>query len=116
MRRLPQKARQVLSGLLCAFLLFAQQAALAHVISHAPTTSTQQQQSFEQGGRHSGSVDFAGVCAFHAVFGQVLSAALGTQHAIVIDAAAAPLRLDLSGTCITADALTARSRGPPALL
>lgn len=112
---LPHNLTRVLSHFLLACVLLAQQAALTHVVSHASAAhSTHEAQVLEQG-RHSHAPGLAGLCSFHAAFGQVLSGGPATVHAVFSDMALPQSAFHRSGACITAEALTPRSRGPPPL-
>jgi hypothetical protein len=110
----------VIKGLihvLCAFVLFAQQAALTHVVSHLPGTQPAHEQEIGQQGRdHSPASELASLCAFDAAFGQVLGGGPTTHHSVLSDTAVSQTALHRSRACTAADALTPRSRGPPPLL
>ena len=69
MRRLLQTGCIVL-------LLFAQQAALTHLLWHAKRTVVVERfdRGTAQAKRHGGTLDVAALCGFHALLGQVLGA------------------------------------------
>ena len=108
-----------LMHLCCVFLLlFAQQAALTHAVSHthgrAPARELAQQRVDVKHGSQSSGV--ATLCAFDAAFGQVLGAApCGTYAAASAPAAnAAPAHAAYAAA--HQDFLAPLSRGPPASL
>src|SRR5688500_7731387 len=114
MTPVPQSLVRALSQWLCAFLLFAQQAALTHVVSHASAApAAHEQQESGKGGQNSDAPGLVGLCAFDAAFGQVLSGGPATQHARCFGTAVAQSAVHCSRACTTADTVTPRSRGPP---
>ena len=102
---------------LCALMLFAQQAALTHVAAHLPVAHPAQEQQVAQEDRDTrpGS-ELARLCDFDAAFGQLLSGGPATHHAVFSDSAVSHAALHRSRAHTAADALTPRSRGPPVLL
>lgn len=114
---LPANVNRGLIRVLCAFLLFAQQAGLTHVVSHFTAAQLPADvQVMSQPQRDTGVPALSGVCAFDVAFGQVLGGGPASQHACFSPAASAQVTLDHTRAFATADALTARSRGPPVLL
>ena len=102
---------------LCALVLFAQQAALTHLVWHAVgERSAQQIELAVHEHERTPAQKLAGLCAYDAAFGQVLGGAFATVPAAFADAAVAQDALHPHGAYTAADALTPRSRGPPVLL
>ena len=102
---------------LCALVLFAQQAALTHLVWHAAAErSAQQDQVVAHGHDRTPAQKLAGLCAYDAAFGQVLGGAFAAAPAALPDTAASQAVLHPQAVFTAADALTPRSRGPPVLL
>jgi hypothetical protein len=101
--------RVFLQIVLAALLLFGQQVALTHGVSHAHGPAPEHQES-GKGSFQSGS------CNLHGVYSQILGAmpaspaAHSEQSLLLEQVAAAAL------PCAAAQALAPLSRGPPALL
>ena len=118
MRSLQPRIAKALIQLLCAFVLFAQQAALTHGVWHAAASSQSAQQP--HGGAYENertpAPDVSGLCVFDAAFGQVLGGSPATHHSAYAETTASQKALYHCRAHAAADALTPRSRGPPALL
>ncbi len=103
--------------LLCAFVLFAQQAALTHGVWHAAASQSAQQ---PHGGSYQNertpAPELGALCVFDAAFGQVLGGGPATHQSAYAETTASQRALYHRRAYTAADALTPRSRGPPALL
>lgn len=111
---LPPYVTRGLIHVLCAFVLFAQQAALTHVVWHVQgPSSAYDQKGVQQERDHSPTPEAARLCAFDAAFGQVLSGGPAGHHVLVADGTGSLSALHRSRLHRAADALTVRSRGPP---
>lgn len=102
---------------LCAFVLFAQQAAWTHVASHlAGAHQLQGQEAERPDSDRSPASELAKLCELDALFAQVLSGGPASYHVAVAPEAVSHTALHLGRAYSPADALTPRSRGPPLLL
>jgi hypothetical protein len=112
-----RRLSRALNQILCAFLLFAQQAALTHAVGHAlAEQSTQQRAADAYEREHAPAPKLADLCAYDAAFGQVLGGIAATPASVVPVVAVCRTVLHRSRACTAADVLTPRSRGPPVLL
>jgi hypothetical protein len=117
MMTLPRRLTRGLIYALCAFLLFAQQAALTHAVSHATANAAGSQQgadAYED--ERTRAPELVSLCAFDVSFGQLLGSGPASAHAVFAAAVGAGTATEQSRTRSAADALTPRSRGPPVLL
>lgn len=101
--------------MLCALLLFAQQVGLWHSVWHAANPHAAQHVTDRAAG-HSKSLPHASkLCALDAALGQVIGGGAVSGFTFVLaDAQAHAFHSELS-LPVSAHALPARSRGPPAL-
>jgi len=102
---------------LCAFVLFAQQGALTHVVWHAAAGQSAQEHGaavYEH--ERSPAPELTGLCVFDAAFGQVLGGGPASHQSAYAETTASQRALYHGRAYTAADALTPRSRGPPALL
>ncbi|HYC46078.1 MAG TPA: hypothetical protein VED01_11420 [Burkholderiales bacterium] len=97
-------------------MLFAQQAALTHAVWHAAAGSALQQDDGAYERERAPAPELATLCAFDTAFGQALGAGPAASPLVLHDAAVSRAVRNCSRTSAAADALTPRSRGPPALL
>jgi len=114
-----RRSLRCLMQLCCIFLLlFAQQAALMHAVSHARvhTAAGALEESRADPAYGSQAPDAAALCAFDAAYGQVLGAAPCTGHdwSSGSPADAAPAHVRYASPF--QDFLAPLSRGPPAFL
>lgn len=116
MMALPHRSARALILLLCAIVLFAQQAALTHVVWHAAAQSTHEGNAGASEPDRAPARELASLCAFDAAFAQVLGGGAHgsdpgfTQTAIT---QVVPYR---SRGFVGFEAPTPRSRGPPLIL
>jgi hypothetical protein len=103
--------------MVCAGLLFAQTVAVVHALWHASEAV-----NIAQGPLHASdpqrhdAPESALFCSFHALLGQLLTAAPGAHDGPPVKAPEASAFARPSRTLTAADLLTPRSRGPPSLL
>ena len=116
MMTLPRRLARALIYALCAFLLFAQQAALTHAVSHASPGETGQQGAQALDDERTRAPEVASLCAYDAAFGQVLGAGPAGAQSVFAEGAVSHAPAAWSRASTAADALTPRSRGPPVLL
>jgi len=101
---------------LCALVLFAQQAALTHLVWHAAAEHSAQGEVEARAHDQTPAPKLAGLCTYDAAFGQVLGGAVAAVPAAAPAPAVTQAALHPHGAYTAADALTPRSRGPPVLL
>jgi hypothetical protein len=118
MTRRPLRAKRALLQLACALLLFAQHLGLAHAVLHAYKHLPRQQHNAVQGERTQGphAPKLSKVCAFDALFGQVLGAAPPTPYFSSSRSALAQLVEHVPCAFVRIEFLAPLSRGPPAFL
>ena len=117
MRSLQPSVAKGLIQLLCAFVLFAQQAALTHGVWHAAASqSAHEPHGGAHGDERTPATELSSLCVFDAAFGQVLGGAPATHQSACAETTASQRALYHGRAYTAADALTPRSRGPPALL
>lgn len=97
-------------------MLYAQQAALWHVVWHAAAPPTQESDANASERERAPLPELASLCAFDAAFGQVLGGGPATHHSVLSGTGVSQAALHRSRACIVAESLTPRSRGPPVLL
>ena len=116
MMSLPPRRVRALILALCAFVLFAQHAALTHLVWHAAAQSTQEHEADAHEREGAPLPSLASACAFDTAFAQVLGGSLTPHPSVFWDTGVSQAALHSAPTYLAADALTARSRGPPAIL
>jgi hypothetical protein len=101
--------------LACALLLFAQHLGLAHAVLHAYKHVPSQQQDGIQSERSQGphAPKFSKLCAFDAVFGQVLGAAPPPMYFAALPLASTDAPAELRRASVIVEFLAPLSRGPP---
>ena len=116
LRSLPVK--RALLGIACALLLFAQHLGLAHAVLHAYKQLPSQQQDSVQNERSQGShaPKFSKLCAFDAVFGQILGAAPPPMHFSALTPASTAAAAQPLNAPVVIEFLAPLSRGPPSFL
>jgi hypothetical protein len=117
MSKSPQRIRRALIGVLCAFVLLAQQAALTHVVWHAASGQSAQYDNdgaYER--QRAPASDLAALCALDAAFGQILAGGPAISPSLFVCVRDSQRTADHSRGIAAADVLTPRSRGPPVLL
>ena len=115
-RRPTTACTRALLGIVCALLLFAQQVGLAHSVWHAAHPHAAQQATDAAAAGDSQSQPHASkLCVLDAVLGQVLGAGAVSGFTFALHPPQAhALHSELVDPA-SVHALTARSRGPPAL-
>lgn len=115
---LPLRSRlaRALIQVLCALVLFAQQAALTHAVWHSAAGEAAQRDDAHAYPHERAPARLAGLCAYDAVFGQVLGGAFATVAAALPNLPVTQAALHSPHASSAADVLTPRSRGPPVLL
>ena len=109
-----RRLRALLLGIACAVLL-AQHAGIAHAVWHAYQQLPAHEQS--TGGEELPyAPEATRLCAFDAVFGQVLGCAPAPENRIAAAAVASAFATAAPHTRATPDTPAPRSRGPPAHL
>jgi hypothetical protein len=110
--------KRALLRLLCALLLFAQHLGLAHAVLHAYKAVPVQQQDGVQSERSQGphAPKLSTLCAFDAVFGQVLGAAPPPAHFSAVLPASTTSGLQARCAFVLVEFLAPLSRGPPSFL
>jgi hypothetical protein len=118
MTQRPLHAKRALLQLACALLLFAQHLGLAHAVLHAYKHLPTQQQNGVKGERTHGphAPKLSKLCAFDALFGQVLGAAPPTSNFSSPRPALAATTEHVPCALIRVEFLAPLSRGPPAFL
>jgi hypothetical protein len=104
--------------LACALLLFAQHLGLAHAVLHAYQHLPAHQQNGVQSERSHGphAPKLSKLCAFDAVFGQVLGAAPPAAHFSSFQSASAEVSAHVHCALVLVEFLAPLSRGPPSFL
>ena len=114
-RRSPTACARALLGIVCALLLFAQQVGLAHSVWHAAHTLPSQQAADAATDDAPSLPHASKLCALDAALGQVLGAGAVSGFTFALRSPQAhALHSELFDPA-SVHALTARSRGPPAL-
>lgn len=114
---LPPSVTRGLIHVLCAFVLFAQQAALTHVASHlASAHPSAAEQAVHPDRDQAPESELARLCELDALFSQVLGGGPASHHAMFAANAVSHTARHRGRAYTPADALTPRSRGPPVLL
>jgi len=110
--------KRALLRLVCALLLFAQHLGLAHAVLHAYRPLPVQQQDGVQSERFHGphAPKLSKLCAFDAVFGQVLGAAPPPVQFSAVQPASSTTTLQGHCALVVVQFLAPLSRGPPSFL
>jgi hypothetical protein len=111
--------QRALLRIACALLLFAQHVGLAHAVLHAyKHVPPMQQQDGVQTERSQGphAPKLSKLCAFDAVFGQVLGAAPPPVHSSAVPPASTETAVQVPHTRVVVEFLAPLSRGPPFFL
>ena len=114
--RPPSRSRRVLLLLVCALLLFAQHAGLAHALRHAAHGAPVQQQALAYENESSDSRELTTTCALDAVLAQVLGAGPISAYSLSCETPSANAPRHAAPGVAHFDTPTARSRGPPSLI
>jgi hypothetical protein len=118
MLRSPFPVKRALLRIACALLLFAQHLGLAHAVLHAYKHVPVQQQDGVQSERSQAphAPKFSKLCAFDAVFGQVLGAAPPPMHFSALQPASTQTAAQPQRARVVVEFLAPLSRGPPSFL
>jgi len=116
MMPLRSRLARALIQVLCALVLFAQQAALTHAVWHSAAGQAAQQDDAHAYEHEPAPARLAGLCAYDAAFGLVLGGACATVAVALPNAPVTQAALPPPDAFSPVDALTPRSRGPPILL
>jgi hypothetical protein len=112
------RVKRALLGVLCAFMLFAQHAALSHAVWHASQQAPAHEHDLlDSDPTHAPHApELSRLCAFDAAFGQVLGGAPPSSHFLAPDTAVSETAVHAHRVFVAVDFLAPRSRGPPSLL
>ena len=102
--------------LVCALLLFAQQAGLVHAVLHAAHQGQAQERRLDERSGESSEGQLSRVCALDAALSQVLGGAPLASHSFAPAALSTEISSSACGAFVTLESPAPRSRGPPSLL